>query len=121
MKQLLPLGSVVRLNDSENEIMIYGRIQKSKTTGKVYDYVGCIYPYGITGNDESLLFEHSDINEIYYVGYQDIEELHYRAALLEEYEKRGKKEFEDVEKEKLDESQNDSAASVRWGEADRFF
>lgn len=87
MRQLLPLGSVVQLENGERKFMIYGRLQKSKNTEAVYDYAGCVFPMGITGNDETILFNHSDIDEIFYVGYQDITELYYRAALIEEYEK----------------------------------
>jgi hypothetical protein len=43
MEDLLPIGSVVLLNGANKKLMIYGRKQLQADTGKLWDYVGCLY------------------------------------------------------------------------------
>lgn len=81
MYKYLPNGSVVLLKYTDHRIMTYGRFQKDKVTGKVYDYAGCYYPEGIQDSSEVLLFNADDINLVFFVGYQDVDEFAYRAAL----------------------------------------
>lgn len=83
MKELLPNGSVVLLKESDHRLMIYGRIQKDKETGKIYDYAGCFYPEGIQDTSKVMLFNADDIKAVFFLGFQDFEELEYRAALQE--------------------------------------
>lgn len=81
MYKYLPNGSVVLLKNTDHRIMTYGRFQKEKSSGKVYDYAGCYYPEGIQDSNEVLLFNAEDINLVFFVGYQDVDEFAYRAAL----------------------------------------
>ena len=54
--------------------MINGFLVKSKDNeGKIYDYVGCLYPEGIIDSKKNIVFNHSEIDLIYYLGYQDSE------------------------------------------------
>ncbi len=79
----LPIGSVVILNGGELKVMITGRQQIRTTDNKEFDYVGCIYPDGIDG-DNVLLFNAEDIVLVLFIGYQDLDELHYKLALIGE-------------------------------------
>lgn len=49
MKRLLPIGSVVRLENSfKSKLLIIGRIVKNKDEDyKIWDYVGCEIPAGV--------------------------------------------------------------------------
>ena len=87
MKKLLPNGSVVLLKGSDHRVMIYGRAQKEKETGKYYDYAGCFYPEGVQDTGKVLLFNEDDIQLTFFLGFQDYEELMYRDALCKELEK----------------------------------
>ena len=48
MKNLLPLGSVVRLNKGELKIMIISRLPLYNNEGTIgyFDYAACVYPTG---------------------------------------------------------------------------
>ena len=76
-KELLPIGSVVILKNAEKRLMIYGVGQSCE--GKDYDYIGVLYPEGSIGEGSHLLFNHSDINEVFFRGFEDAE----RDALIE--------------------------------------
>jgi len=74
MKELLPIGSIVILENGEKKIMIYGRKQIAVKTNEEYDYVACLYPEGNINEDFTYLFNHSDIKEVVFTGYTDEEE-----------------------------------------------
>lgn len=74
MSALLPLGTIVILQNGEKKIMIYGRKQMEATTQKVYDYVACLYPEGNINEEYSYLFNHDDIQDIIFRGYSDADE-----------------------------------------------
>ncbi len=78
MKEYLPLGSVVTLKEGDKKLMICGRIQREVITKKVYDYCACLYPEGMIDSKSVYLFNHEDIQNIYYVGLQDSEEFAFR-------------------------------------------
>lgn len=50
----LPIGSVVVLNDGEMKIMITGRDQIRITDNAEFDYIVCIYPDGVDGENVVL-------------------------------------------------------------------
>lgn len=72
---LLPIGSVVLLNDMEQEIMIYGRAQLQGDGDKLWDYVGCIYPIGYINKDFNVFFDQKQINEVLFRGYENEHEI----------------------------------------------
>ncbi|MEG0266746.1 MAG: DUF4176 domain-containing protein [Bacilli bacterium] len=75
LKEILPLGSIVKLKGSNlKKIMICARIQEDRKTGTIYDYAACYYPEGIINASELFLFQHDNIDCIFYVGMQDSEE-----------------------------------------------
>jgi len=73
-EKYLPIGSVVLLKDAKKRIMVTGFAAKGKETGnKIFDYMGCLYPEGVMSSDKNLLFNHDQIDKIYYIGYIDEE------------------------------------------------
>ena len=54
-----------------------------KTEGdeKVHDYLGCLYPEGALESKDVILFDHDQIQMIYFIGFQDLEELAFRKKL----------------------------------------
>lgn len=52
-----------------------------ETEGKIYDYIGCLYPEGIISFDKNILFNHSQIVELCYEGYSTQEEIDYKVKL----------------------------------------
>ena len=83
----LPNGTVVLLKEADHRIMIYGRKQKDIETGKIFDYAGCFYPEGIQDTSKVMLFNAEDIRLVFFIGFQDFEELAYRDALAEAWSK----------------------------------
>lgn len=80
IKDLLPIGSIVLLENGEKRLMINGIMQsEANGTGKEYDYLGVLYPEGHIGDQFQYLFNHEDIQEIVFRGFEDSE----RAAFLE--------------------------------------
>ena len=78
MKELLPIGSVVMLKGGNKRVMICGRIQTKVNEDKIYDYSACCYPEGIINPRELFLFDNEDIDMVYFVGLQDVEEFKFR-------------------------------------------
>lgn len=78
MKELLPIGSVVMLKGGNKRVMICGRIQTKVNEDKIYDYSACYYPEGIINPRELFLFDNEDIDMVYFVGLQDVEEFKFR-------------------------------------------
>ena len=76
---LLPIGSVVLLKEAKKRVMIYGR--KVRTDEKRYDYLGCLYPEGALDSKHVILFDHEQIQMIFFIGFQDLEELTFRSRL----------------------------------------
>lgn len=74
MKNYLPLGSIVRLKGASKKVMIYGRAQIARESGKMYDYLACLYPQGFVKADLLLGFNEDQIEEVLFTGYADAEE-----------------------------------------------
>ena len=66
-KDLLPLGSVVMLNDGTKKVMVTGYVSQSDDDEKVYDYCGCIFPEGIMEN-YYCLFDEGQIAVVLFEG-----------------------------------------------------
>lgn len=86
MINLLPIGSVVLLKDSNKRVMITGRLQRQIETGKIWDYCGCYYPEGIINPNELFLFNHEQIQIVFFIGFQDKEGLEFQAVLSDKYQ-----------------------------------
>lgn len=74
IRQLLPIGSVVLLKDGEKRLMIIG-VKQTDVDGseKEYDYIGVLYPEGYVGDEFRYLFDHVDIERVYFRGFEDTE------------------------------------------------
>ena len=73
VRDLLPIGSVVKLKGAEKRLMIFGIRQTNEETGQEYDYVAVLYPEGNMGEDIRYMFDNDDIDETVFVGYSDEE------------------------------------------------
>ena len=82
-KELLPIGSVVLLKGGEKRVMICGRIQTRSSDSTIYDYCACYYPEGIVGADSLFFFNHDAIERVFFMGFQDVEELAFHEQVLD--------------------------------------
>ncbi|CAG9611830.1 hypothetical protein BACCIP111899_01002 [Bacillus rhizoplanae] len=80
--KLLPIGSVVKLEDIEPIVMIIGRMVVSADK-RDFDYVGVPYPVGYLGDERVLCFNHDKIVEELHRGYMTESELVLREKLVE--------------------------------------
>lgn len=71
--EMLPIGSVVRLKEGAKRLMVCGVKQTDMDDDKEYDYIGVMYPEGYIGAEYQFLFNHEDIDEVYFKGYNDEE------------------------------------------------
>ena len=83
MPRYLPLGTVVLLKDSETKIFIIGYFPKDES-GKVWDYLGCKHPIGVTESEARILFDEEQIEKTIHLGYSDKEGMDYRHTLSKE-------------------------------------
>ncbi|MCD8197451.1 MAG: DUF4176 domain-containing protein [Lachnospiraceae bacterium] len=82
-KDMLPIGSVVLLKGGDKKIMICGRIQSKAGEDVIYDYSACYYPEGILSASSMFFFNRDAIDTVYFLGFQDKEELNYRHNVLD--------------------------------------
>ena len=69
---VLPIGSVVKLKEAEKKMMIIGILQENGD-GKNYEFMGCPYPEGVLDSDSMYLFNNEDVENVCFLGYDDIE------------------------------------------------
>lgn len=87
-KTFLPVGSVVLLKNATKKIMITGFCSLSpEHQGKLFDYTGCLYPEGLLSSDQICLFDHDQIGEVFYKGFENEEEKEFKTKLLDSYDK----------------------------------
>jgi len=82
MHKYLPIGSIVVLKNADKKLMIYGRKQKDTGNGNIRDYVGCVYPEGNIDLKHTYLFNHDQIGKVFFIGFQDLEELEFNKRLI---------------------------------------
>ena len=87
IENLLPIGSVVLLKGGVKRLMIYGVRQTDKKSQVEYDYIGVLYPEGNIGDDYQYLFNHDDIQEIYFKGFEDDERVRFIERLKNYYDR----------------------------------
>lgn len=80
--KFLPIGTVVRLKGGKREIMITsycivpngdiydktGKIENPKQ--QMFDYGACFYPEGMLVTDQTFAFNHDQIEQISFMGYE---------------------------------------------------
>lgn len=90
MKTLLPLGTVVSLAGIDHRIMILGYARyKEGDMSHIYDYVGCYYPEGFISADKTVIFDHSMVQNLYYIGFNNEDSAQFMnkvASVIEESE-----------------------------------
>lgn len=87
IKELLPIGTVVLLKNGEKRLMIAGIKQMdTEDASTEYDYYGVMYPEGHVGENFQYLFNHEDISEIYFKGFEDEERVEFLNKLEKLYE-----------------------------------
>ncbi len=91
MKTLLPIGSVVLLDGGEKRLMVYGRVQREAETKELFDYVGCYYPEGVISTSSVILFNHEDIQNVFFIGFQDEDEFAYQSVIADFFAKQEQK------------------------------
>ena len=73
VRNLLPIGSVVLLEEATKKVMIYGVKQTDIDTEIEYDYLGVVYPEGYLGEGSAFFFDHDQISRVFHKGYSDQE------------------------------------------------
>ena len=53
----------------------------AENQGKVYDYSGCVYPEGYLSSNQVCLFDHDQIDKVFFVGFEDEEEINFKVKL----------------------------------------
>lgn len=82
LKKYLPIGTVVILKGGKKRIMITGFCcVDEKNKDKVYDYCGLLYPEGYVFKNQMFLFDHEQIEKIYYLGLNDDENKQFQETL----------------------------------------
>ena len=99
---LLPIGSVVRLIDNGPLVMIYGVRQiasKKDHESIVKDYIAVPYPMGRLTDQYRYLFNHSDIDEVVFRGYDSPIRESFLKSMEEAAIKRGERKAEEGDEE----------------------
>lgn len=81
--QLLPIGTVVVLDFVGQAVMIYGRKQKQAGEDKIWDYVACPYPQGHIADDTNVFFQHDQIGQVVFKGFETEGEMKLKNKLNE--------------------------------------
>lgn len=81
-EKYLPIGTVVMLSGGTKRVMVTGFCAiEEKNKEKVWDYSGCIYPEGFLSSRQTCLFDHTQIEKVYYLGLIDEEEEKFKVKL----------------------------------------
>jgi len=75
--RLLPIGSIVSLNQNNTKLMIVGYLQKTNEDDKIWDYSAVIYPNGFISPNRMIVFDSIQIERCYLMGYQNIEAIEF--------------------------------------------
>lgn len=74
-EKFLPIGTVAMLEGGTKRVMITGFCAiEGENRAKMWDYSGCVYPEGFLSSNQTCLFDHEQIKEIYHLGLVDDEE-----------------------------------------------
>lgn len=87
-EKYLPIGTVVLLKNAKKKVMITGFLSVSPETGeKIFDYSGCPYPEGFLNYNQVCVFNHEQIDKVYFNGYVNDEEFIFKKKLAQQLEK----------------------------------
>ena len=83
--KFLPIGTVVLLKGGKKRLMITGFCSfDEEKKDKAYDYTGSLYPEGIISSKQMALFNHNQIEKVFYLGLRDEEEQKFKQKLVVE-------------------------------------
>lgn len=81
-EKYLPIGTIVLLKGGKKRAMITGFCSVAQDNqDKIFDYSGCVYPEGYLSSNQVCLFDHDQIEKIFYLGYEDEEEKAFKTKL----------------------------------------
>ena len=81
-EKYLPIGTVVLLKGGKKRAMITGFCSVAQENKeKIYDYSGCVYPEGYLSSNQVCLFDHDQIDKVFFLGYEDEEEQIFKEKL----------------------------------------
>lgn len=81
-EKFLPIGTVVLLKGGKKRVMIIGFCAMTQEQqGKIFDYSGCIYPEGLMASNQTCMFDHSQIEKVFFKGLVDDEEVEFKNKL----------------------------------------
>ncbi len=81
-EKYLPIGTVVLLKGGRKRAMITGFCSVAQENQeKIYDYSGCVYPEGYLSSNQVCLFDHDQIEKIFFLGFEDDEEKTFKDKL----------------------------------------
>lgn len=83
--ELLPIGSVVLLKKAEKRLMITGVLQVDNESDEQYDYISVPYPEGNVGQENQFLFNHDNIETVFFMGFNDDERTKFLSRVAEYY------------------------------------
>ena len=86
-EKFLPIGTIVKLKEANKRLMITGFcLVANNDKSVIYDYSGVAYPEGLSASDETALFNHEQIEKIFYTGFIDSEEIEFKKRLKHDIE-----------------------------------
>ena len=81
---LLPIGTVVLLKEGKKRLMITGYLVTPNDDKSItYDYSACMYPEGIISSEQTLVFNHEEIESVFHKGFEDLEAQEFIKKLTE--------------------------------------
>lgn len=94
---MLPIGSIIYLNEGTDKIMILSRgpILEEEETPILFDYAGCLYPQGLDA-DNVFYFNQENIDEVVFEGYRDKEEKRF-VKLMDEWKEKNKDQYKKID------------------------
>ena len=117
-EKYLPIGSVVLLKGGKKRAMITGFCSVAQDNqDKIYDYSGCVYPEGYLSSNQVCLFDHDQIEKIFFLGFEDEEETIFKEKLkviVENLEKENNHTTSYIENENYisEDSSNNSSGDI---------
>jgi len=80
----LPIGSVVLLEGGTKKLMITGFCTvPEESPEEMYDYCGCVFPEGVLSSDETYVFDHNQIQDVLFIGYENDEQKSFKESLTD--------------------------------------
>ncbi len=81
-EKYLPIGTICTLKGKNKKYMITGYYSVEFNGNlKINDYVGCVYPEGMLLPNQTLTFNHTDIENIDFMGFKNEEETKFMSIL----------------------------------------